>query len=146
MEQVVERNRGIGSMAKRYQDQKLEGAYRRYRDWETEMNMTDSSWENRLEFEEWEFFGRLSTLQLEMTYWTTFRAFLGKIMRPELVGVAIREAENTSDDLETRKKVGKMMDRVIALGGVRAMNRDESVIAKVKTLKFSNFRQKSHVG
>ena len=124
---MVERNRGIGSMAKRYQDQKLPGAYQRYREWETEMNMTDSSWESRLEFEEWEFFERLTPLQLEMVYRTTFRALLEKIMRPELVGVAIREAENTSDDVETRKKVGKLMDRIIALGGVRAMNRDEYI-------------------
>ena len=55
-------------------------------------------------------------------------------MKPELVGIAIRQAENWSDDVEARKAVGRLIDDIKALGGAENMIEGESAVAKVKTL------------
>ena len=52
-------------------------------------------------------------------------------MKPELVGIAIRQAENWSDDTESRKAVGKLIDDIKALGGAENMIDGESAVAKV---------------
>ena len=134
MYHIEERSRGASSMvASRYQ-QRLPGAWRRYRDWERELTLPDLNWENRMAFEEWDNFGRFSTVQCEMVYHSTLRQLLEIIVKPELVGVAIREACALSDDKNHRKQVGKLMDSIKALGGEKKEIEGVSAIAKVKTL------------
>ena len=115
----------------RYQ-QRLLGAWRRYRDWERELTMPDLNWENRMAFEEWENFGRFSEIQCEMVFHSTYRQLLELLVKPEILGVAIREVSNISDDLHHRKQVGKLIDAVVALGGANRTIDGVSAIAKVK--------------
>ena len=78
---------------------------------------------------------KLSEVQKEMVFWTVFRQTLELIMRPELIGIAIRQAENWSDDLEARRAVGKLIDDIKALGGAENMINGESAVAKVISSK-----------
>ena len=82
-------------------------------------------------FEEWENFGRFSEIQCEMVFHSTLRQLLEVVVKPELVGVAIREACSISDDLNHRKQVGKLMDAIKALGGEKKEISGVSAIAKV---------------
>ena len=66
-----------------------------------------------------------------MVYCTCLRQLLASLVRPELIGISVREAENLSTDVDTRVKVGKLMDRVLALGGAELVEDGVSAIAKV---------------
>ena len=132
MYHVEERARGATSMVRSSYQQRLPGAWRRYRDWERELTLPDLNWEDRMTFLEWVNFDRFSETQCEMVFHTTFRQLLEVVIKPELLGVAIREAISISDDLDHRKKVGKFMDAVVALGGEHKQIDGISAIAKVK--------------
>ena len=131
MYNIEERSRGASSVVKSRYQQRLPGAWRRYREWERELTLPDLNWENRMAFEEWENFGRFSEIQCEMVFHSTLRQLLEVVVKPELVGVAIREACSISDDLNHRKQVGKLMDAIKALGGEKKEISGVSAIAKV---------------
>ena len=80
----------------------------------------------------------MTDVQKEFVFWTVFRQTLELVVKPELVGIAIRQAENWSDDIEARKAVGKLIDDIKALRGVEVMIENESAVAKV------NFHQNTH--
>ena len=73
----------------------------------------------------------MTEVQKEFVFWTVFRQLLELTVKPELVGIAIRQAENWSDDTEARKAVGKLIDDIKALGGIEIMIENESAVAKV---------------
>lgn len=132
MYNIEERSRGASSVVRSRYQQRLTGAWTRYREWERELNLPDLNWENRMAFEEWANFGRFSDIQCEMTFHTTYRQLLELIVKPEIIGSALREASKISDDLEHRKNVGKLMDAIKELGGVNKKIDGISAIAKVR--------------
>lgn len=75
----------------------------------------------------------MTNVQKEFVFWTVFRQTLELIMKPELVGIAIRQAENWSDDDESRKAVGALIDEIKALGGAENVVDGESAVAKVNS-------------
>ena len=66
-----------------------------------------------------------------MVYCTCLRQLLASLLKTELVGIGIREAENLSTDAESRSKVGRMMDRILELGGAELVEDGVSALAKV---------------
>ena len=57
----MERARGIISTVNSSEKRRLQGAFHRHRIWEAEMGIdNDQSWEQRLEFQEWEIDDRVS--------------------------------------------------------------------------------------
>ena len=146
MYQIDERARGATSLVRSRYQQRLAGAWRRYREWERELNMPDLKWENRMAFEEWENFDRFSDVQKEIVYQTTVRQVLELVVKPELIGVAIRELVNFSDDRNHREQVGKFMDEIVNLGGAKTQIDGVSAVAKVNTNSRMFNPLKSHVG
>lgn len=131
MYHIEERSRGATSLVRSRCQQRLLGAWRRYREWERELTMPDLNWENRMAFEEWENFGRFTEIQCEMVFHTTLRQLLELVVKPELLGVAIRESTYICYDQHHRKQVGKLMDAIVALGGAQRTIDGISAIAKV---------------
>ena len=130
----MERTEGLASYLT--ENCTLIGAFRRFRDWETETGYTDAKWEHRLELDEWENIGRLTNTQLEFVFWTTFRKLITVIVEDEYIGMAIREADKLDDDENSRKAVGKIIDGISDLSGTRRIdNNGESAITKVKYMK-----------
>ena len=125
----MERQAGLASYVN--DSRLLTEMYRYFRDWEAELGQVDSTWENRLCFEEWSD-DQLTETQLEMVYKTVLRKLLTVLIHRDFIGMSIREAEKLDDAPETRAAVGRIIDGLIDLAGAeRRDDNNQLITAKV---------------